>query len=89
MMPRHPLTAFEAAGNADLDAEQKKTLALLLYLTLETLEDIAPRCCEDEPADLMVRVGRAEFCLQDMIADLLEHTFNAPLPGVFPTVGDA
>jgi hypothetical protein len=89
MMPRHPLTAFEAAGNADLDAEQKKTLALLLYLTLETLEDIAPRCCEDEPADLMVRVGRAEFCLQDMIADLLEHTFNAPLPGVFPSVGDA
>jgi hypothetical protein len=88
-MTRHPLTAFEAAGAAELDPEQKKTIALLLYLTLETLDDIAPRCCEDEPADLMVKVGRAELCLQDMIADLLEHTFHAPLPGVFPSVGDA
>jgi hypothetical protein len=88
-MTRPSLTAFEAAGSAELDPEQKKTLALLLYLTLETLEDIAPRCCGDEPADLMVQVGRAEFCLQDMIADLLENTFHAPLPGVLPSVGDA
>ena len=88
-MKRPPLSAFDAAASAELTPTHKKYLAIMLYLTLEALDDLSPEDEDGEPADVVVQVGGAEFCLQNMIVDVLANTFNVPLGGETESVGDA
>ena len=76
---RHPSRSFIPAGNARLSKEQKMTIAMGVYLTLEALHDMAPRGCDGMPMELMVENSADGTSVQTILANIL-IMLRAPLP---------
>lgn len=70
---------FLKCGDVRLKREEKVSIAMAVYLTLEALNDMAPVGCDGKPAELMVSVGEHEVAVQAILTQILER-FGAPIP---------
>ena len=70
---------FNAAGTVRLTKEDKISLAMTLYLTLDALNESAPLGCDGMPMELLVEHGSGRVSLQKLIASTLKH-MKAPVP---------
>ena len=70
---------FNAAGTVRLTKEDKISLAMTLYLTLDALNESAPLGCDGLPMELLVQHGSGRISLQKLLAATLKH-MKAPVP---------
>jgi len=78
---RPSASAFDGCRKAKLTGEDKVNLAMAIYLTLETLNDMAPRGCDGAPCDLMVDHGGGEVSIQKLLTQVL-GALRAPVPPI-------
>jgi hypothetical protein len=76
---RHPSRAFVPCGTARLSREQKTAIAMGVYLTLEALNDMAPRGCDGMPMELMVEDSEDGASVQTILTNIL-IMLRAPIP---------
>ena len=70
---------FLACGNVRLKKEEKVSLAMAVYLTLEAINDMAPTGCDGKPAELTVGIGKDMVAIQPLLTQILER-LGAPIP---------
>jgi len=76
---RPPASAFMACGKVRLSKEEKINLAMAVYLTLEALNESAPRGCDGLPMDLMTDHGGKGVSVQELLTKVLGF-MKAPMP---------
>ena len=76
---RHPVQAFLAAAQTRLSKDDKVNIALGIYLTLEAINDSAPRGCDGFPCDMMVAHGEGHVSVQELLTKVLGF-LRCPVP---------
>jgi len=76
---RHPASDFMKCGEVRLTKHAKINTAMVLYLTLEALNESAPRGCDGMPMDLTVAHGGKPVSVPRLLRETLE-LLKAPLP---------
>jgi hypothetical protein len=76
---RHPVQAFLAAAQTRLSKDDKVNIALGIYLTLEAINESAPRGCDGMPMDLTVGMGKDQTCVQEILKSILGR-LGCPVP---------
>lgn len=76
---RHPAESFAAAAKVRLTGEDKINLAMAVYLTLEAINESAPRGCDGMPMDLMCGFGPKGTSIQALLRQVL-GALRAPMP---------
>ena len=72
---------FLKCGNVRLKKEEKVSIAMALYITLEAINEMAPTGCDGKPAELAVEIGDKPVAIQPILTEILER-LGAPLPEV-------
>ena len=70
---------FLACGNVRLKREEKISIAMAIYITLEAINEMAPTGCDGKPAELATQLGDQVVAIQPLLAQILER-FGAPIP---------
>lgn len=81
MDPEKLKQQFLNCGKARLTKEEKVSIAMAVYLTLEAINDMAPTGCDGKPAELTVGIGKDMVAIQPLLTQILER-FGAPLPEI-------
>lgn len=76
---RPPASAFEVAGSVKMTKDAKINLAMAVYLTLEAINDSAPRGCDGFPCDMMVAHGEGHVSVQELLTKVLGF-LRCPVP---------
>ena len=72
---------FLQCASVRLGREDKISIAMAVYLTLEALNEMAPTGCDGKPAELAVQVGNETVAIQPLLTQILEK-LRAPLPSI-------
>lgn len=70
---------FLRCGNVRLKKEEKVSIAMAVYLTLEAINEMAPTGCDGKPAELATQLGDQVVAIQPLLVQILER-LGAPLP---------
>jgi len=70
---------FLRCGSVRLKKEEKVSIAMAVYLTLEAINEMAPTGCDGKPAELAVKMGKETVVIQPLLEQILQR-FGAPLP---------
>jgi len=76
---RPPASAFTKCGKVRMSKDNKINLAMAVYLTLEALNESAPRGCDGLPMDLMTDHAGRGVSVQELLVKVLGF-FGAPVP---------
>lgn len=76
---RPPAEAFLKCGSVRMSKSDKINLAMAVYLTLEALNESAPRGCDGLPMDLMTDHAGKGVSVQELLTKVLGF-MRAPLP---------
>ena len=72
---------FLRCGSVRLKKEEKVSIAMAIYITLEAINEMAPTGCDGKPAELATQLGDHVVAIQPLLTQILER-FGAPIPEV-------